>query len=54
MAAAPADHPTKQRLLTLRSEHDRLVQVILHLQQVIDVLEKGPGAISPETRAWLL
>jgi Lon protease-like protein len=50
MASVPADHPTKQRLLTLRSEHDRLVQVILHLQQVIDVLEKGPEAVSPEGR----
>jgi Lon protease-like protein len=51
MAAIPADHASQQRLLTLRSERDRLVQVILHMQRVIELLEKGPDAVAPKSRA---
>jgi Lon protease-like protein len=51
MAVVPADLAARQRLLALRSEHGRLVQVNLHLQQVIEILEKGPGAAAPKSRA---
>jgi ATP-dependent Lon protease len=51
MTAIPADHDSQQHLLALRSEHDRLVQVILHMQQVIDFLENGSGAAAPKGRA---
>ena len=51
MTAIPADYSSQQRLLTLRSERDRLVQVILHMQQLIEFLEKGPEGIAPKSRA---
>ena len=51
MTSVPTDHASQQRLLTLRSERDRLVQVILHLQQLIEILEQRPGAAAPKSRA---
>ena len=53
MSAVPADHAAQQRMLVLRSERDRLVEVILHLQQLIDLVEKGPESLTPKSRAEL-
>jgi Lon protease-like protein len=51
MQGVPADLEWKQGLLELRSERGRLVEVILHLQQLIEFLEKGPAAAAPKGRA---
>ncbi|MBI4481131.1 MAG: LON peptidase substrate-binding domain-containing protein [Acidobacteria bacterium] len=47
MAELPAELSSKQRLLELRSEQDRLERVIRHLERLLDSLEKLPGQRPP-------
>ncbi len=42
MSRVPAEPAWKQELLELRSERERVVRVVLYLQQMVDYLEKSP------------